>query len=347
VREWPVFRGNPLQTGVASSPLPDKLETCWSFATKDAIEGTAAIAQGTVFIGSLDEHLYAIDLATGREKWKFKAGPIKAPAAYKDGAVYAGNQDGMFYCVDAATGQPRWKYEAGAEITSGANFNGDKILFGSGDENLYCLSSKGQLIWKFKVAGGPVLGTPAVTGDRTFVSGCDSSLHFLDVNTGKELAEAVNLDGQTGASGAVAGDFFYVGTMTNQVLAINWKKGEVAWRYESVRRQKPFYASAAVIDNVVIAASRDKHVYAIDRATGKEIWSCATGDRVDSSPVVAGKRVYAGSMDGSLYVLDLDKGTELQRLPLGKAIIGSPAVGENRLVIGTEEGVVYCLGRKN
>jgi outer membrane protein assembly factor BamB len=85
-------------------------------------------------------------------------------------------------------------------------------------------------------------------------------------------------------------------------------------------------------------------VYALDRATGKEVWNFATDGKVDSSPVVAGSRVYVGSQDGNLYVLELATGKELQRVRLDGPISASPAVSDGFLVIGTERGTVYCLG---
>src|SRR5712692_9449664 len=72
--DWPLFRGNAHQTGVATSELPDKLDILWTFHTKDAVEGTPAIANGVVYIGSFDKNLYALDLATGKEKWRYPAG---------------------------------------------------------------------------------------------------------------------------------------------------------------------------------------------------------------------------------------------------------------------------------
>jgi outer membrane protein assembly factor BamB len=349
--DWPVFRGNPLQTGVAGTTLPEQLGIRWQFATKDSVEGAAAIAKGTVYVASYDEHLYAIDLATGQQKWKYKAAPFKASPSYHAGAVYVGDADGIFHCVDATTGQKRWSFETGSEIISGASFAGPKILFGSGDETLYCLSVEGQSLWKFKVPGGPVLASPAVVGNHTFVSGCDSALHVIDLATGKEL-RSVQLEGQTGATPAVAGDQLFVGTMTNQMLGIDWQKGEVAWRFEPASNSQPFYASAAVTDNLVVAASRDKRIYGLDRKSGKQVWKFATQGRVDSSPVVVGTRVFVGSGDGNLYVLDLARGTELTHFELAtngkgaRGISASPAVGEHCLVIGTNEGTVYCLGAK-
>src|SRR5712692_295594 len=124
--DWPLFRGNALQTGVAASSLPENLEIRWKFKAKDGIESAAAIVNGTVYVGSLDEHLYALDLATGQVKWTYqsdpakgiKVGPIRSSPSVRDGLIYVGDADGMFHCVEAATGKKRWTFDTGAEITS-------------------------------------------------------------------------------------------------------------------------------------------------------------------------------------------------------------------------------------
>jgi outer membrane protein assembly factor BamB len=341
--DWPIFRGNAEQTGVASGTLPEKLEVLWKFSTNDSIEGAPAIVGGVVYVGSFDEYLYALDLANGKQKWKYKAGPVKASPAVRAGIVYVGNADGMFHCVDAK-GEKRWTFEAEGEITSGANFAGDLIVFGSHDETLYCLTKDGKEKWKFKTQG-PVYGSAAVVGGKTFVAGCDSKLHVLDVATGKE-ERSVDLGGQTGATAAVLGDHLYVGTMTNQFDAIDWKQGSLVWTFQADERPQPFYASAVVTDRFVLAGSRDRRLHALERKTGKESWSFATEGKVDASPVVVGKRVFAPSMDGNLYVLDLENGKQLDKIQLDGPIPGSPAVAAGRLVIGTSKGTVYCLGAK-
>jgi outer membrane protein assembly factor BamB len=343
--QWPVFRGDSLQTGVAAGKLPDQLDVIWKFETKDSIEGAAAIVDGVVYFGSFDEHFYAVDLSTGEQKWKVKLGPVKVAPAVRDGSIFVGNVDGVFYCLDAAKGDIRWKFDTSSEITSSANFAGDNVLFGAADETLYCLTKEGKKVWEFKVPGGPVMGTPAVVGERTFVSGCDSTLHVLNTKTGKELA-SLDLENQTGSSVAVMGDQLYVGTMGNDFLAIDWKKPAITWKFAAVRRQQPFFASAAVTGDLVIAGSRDKNVYGLDRKTGQPVWNFATGNKVDGSPVIVGKRIYVGSFDGNFYVLDLGKGTELQKIKLDGPVAGSPAVAGERLVIGTNKGTLYCLGAK-
>jgi outer membrane protein assembly factor BamB len=347
--DWLVYRGNAQQTGVATSTLPDKLEILWKFETKNAIEGTAAIADGVVFFGGQDEHVYAVNLSTGKEKWKFKAGaPIKVGAAVSGGLVYVGDEDGKFHCLDAKTGAKRWMFDTDSEITSAASFDGPRVLFGAGDSLLYCLAkeSGGPPLWTFKVPGGPVMGTPAIIDSKTFIAGCDNTLHVIDTKTGNEI-KGIELDGQVAATAALAGDTLFIGTMTNQIQAVDWKAGKVTWTYESKKKQQPFAGSVAATKDLIIGGSRDKCVHAVDLKTGAEKWVTATGGRVDSSPVVAGQRVYVGSMDGKLYVLDLAKGGLVQAIELdARGILASPAVSDERLVIGTLEGALICLGKK-
>jgi outer membrane protein assembly factor BamB len=346
---WPIFRGNPHQTGVAVSTLPNKLEVLWTYSTKDAIEGTPAIADGNVFVGSFDKHLHAIDLRTGREKWRYETGEVKTPAAVRNGKVYIGNLDGVLHCVDAAKGTKVWTFATPnqMEISSGVSFANGKLFFGCADESLYCLSDTGKKLWTFRVQGGPVMATPAIAQNRTFVAGCDSTLHVLDATEGKELA-SVDLGSQIGATAAVVGDNLYVGTMSSTVLGVDWKQAKVRWTFEPEKTKQAFYSSPAVTEKLVVIGCRDKHVRALDRATGNEIWDFVAAGQVDCSPVVVGDRVVVGAKDrsGSLYLLDMAKGTQLAKIELDGAILGSPAVAEGRLVLGTEKGTVYCLGSK-
>lgn len=341
---WPVVRGNQQQTGVSAGTLPDKLDILWRFQTRDAIEAAAAIVEDTVYFTSYDEHLYALDLSSGQLRWKYQAGPLKAaPGVYRD-AVYIGDEDGVVHCVDRKTGQKRWTFETRGEITATANFAGDRILIGSYDQTLYCLGLDGKKLWSVTTEG-PVNGSPAIAGNRTFVAGCDSQLHIIDIKTGKE-AGAVDLGGQAAATAAIRGDSLYVGTMTDQVLGIDWQTPKVLWTFEPKKRAQAFFGSAAVTEKLVIVGNRNRKIYALNRQNGEQVWEFETDGRVDPSPVVVGQRVYAPSLDGRLYVLDHDSGKKLAEYPLGRSIAASPAVAQDRLLLGTTDGVLFCLGKK-
>ncbi|MGL6094222.1 MAG: PQQ-binding-like beta-propeller repeat protein, partial [Fimbriiglobus sp.] len=157
--DWPVFRGNPAMTGTAVAKLPDQLQELWAFPCKDAIEGAPAIVGGVVYVAAMDRHLYAVDLATGAEKWRVKLGAMKASPAVAGGRVFVGDVEGKFYGVHAATGKIVWTFEVGVEITAGANFHGGNVLFGAHDSVLYCLTADGGKKWSYPI-DGPVNGSP-------------------------------------------------------------------------------------------------------------------------------------------------------------------------------------------
>ncbi len=341
--DWPVHRGNANQTGVSTEKLPAKLESRWEFKTKNAVEGAPVIANGVVYVGSADKFLYALDLKTGVQKWKSQLTILTSSPGYRAGRVYIGDNDGKFYCLDAGDGKILWTFEANGQITAAPNFDGENVLIPAHDSTLYCLDKDGKKVWDFKIEG-PIYGGVAVADGKTFLAGCDSLLHVLDAKTGKELG-SVDLKGQSGSAAAVLGDRLYVGTMSNQVLAVNLKSLRIEWEFEAPKRKQGFYGSAAVTDDLVVIGSRDDKVWAIDRKTGKRRWDFLTNHKVDGSAVIVGDRVYIGSYDSNLYVFDL-AGKKIEVQPLDGAIIGSPAVADGCLVIGTEKGTVYCFGKK-
>ena len=96
---WPSFRGNQQLTGVAKSKLPADIELLWTFETEDAIESTAAIYAGIVYVGSLDGYLYAVNLDTGQVKWKYQAtDEIKSSPSVSENTIYFGDEQGIFSC---------------------------------------------------------------------------------------------------------------------------------------------------------------------------------------------------------------------------------------------------------
>jgi PGF-CTERM protein len=78
------------------------------------------VVDGTVYVGAgfgdtagRTGLLYAVDSATGEQKWAFTqptAGVYSAPTVY-EGTVYVGSQDYSLYAVDAATGQREWVFD--------------------------------------------------------------------------------------------------------------------------------------------------------------------------------------------------------------------------------------------
>src|SRR6185436_6498317 len=70
--DWPQFRGDPALTGVARSTLPAQPKLLWTYEAGEAIESSAAIAGGIVYVGVQPGALIAVDLATGVLRWKYE-----------------------------------------------------------------------------------------------------------------------------------------------------------------------------------------------------------------------------------------------------------------------------------
>ena len=70
---WPLFRGNSLGNGVATSTLPDDLKLHWKHTVPNgAFDATAAIVDGVVYIGDLDGNFFALQLSDGKVRWTKK-----------------------------------------------------------------------------------------------------------------------------------------------------------------------------------------------------------------------------------------------------------------------------------
>ena len=344
--DWLSFRGNPQLTGVATGELPENLELLWTFETGDGIESTAAIAAGTVYVGTLDGYLYAINLENGGLKWKYQAsGEIKSSPTVFSNVVYFGDGMGVFHAVDAQTGEPIWTFEAEAEIISSANVAQDRLLFGSYDQYLYCLSAEdGSLAWKFETEGY-VHGTPAIVNGAVVISGCDGYLRSINIADGVEQ-QKIALGDYVAASPVILNGRAYAGTFGNQVLCAELENSEILWWYEHPERHFPFYASAAVTDDIVVIGGRDKIVHTLKSQTGEPLWTYPAKSRVDSSPVIVGERVFFGTVGGELVALNLDSGEKVWEFVIGAAIIASPSVVTGKLVIGADDGRIYCFGER-
>ncbi len=73
----------------------------WVFPTDDFVQSSAAIgADGTVYVGSQDGNLYAINPG-GTQKWAFDIGSAvkSSPAIGFDGTIYVGADDGKVYAI--------------------------------------------------------------------------------------------------------------------------------------------------------------------------------------------------------------------------------------------------------
>jgi outer membrane protein assembly factor BamB len=346
--EWPQFRGNARLTGVTASS-PPALELLWTHeAGEEGIESSAAIVDGTVYVGTVSGHLLSVDLGTGERRWAHATESEigESSPCVSGGLAYVGDLDGVVHAVKIDDGTIAWTYETDSEIRASPVIHGDRLLVGSYDQQLYALDAKtGARLWSFETEG-PVHATSAVADGLTYVAGCDGALRALRIDDGTQ-AFTISSGGYTGASPALQGTRAFYGTFENEVLGVDLEAQAIAWRYEHEDRHFPFYSSAALAEGRMVLGGRDRMVHALDIETGRAHWTFMTRARIDSSPAIAGGRVFVGSGDGRLYVLDLETGDLVEDFDSASAFVASPAIASGRLVIGTVDGQLFCFGRRS
>src|SRR3982751_2997758 len=86
----------------------------WTFGTGDLVDSSPNIDGSSVYIGSDDDNVYKLNLATGAMVWSFTAGDnIQSKPNIVGGVVYFGSDDNNVYAVDAATGLEDWHFTTG------------------------------------------------------------------------------------------------------------------------------------------------------------------------------------------------------------------------------------------
>lgn len=99
-----------------------------------------AVGENTVFIGSRDKHLHAIDRETGELRWKFRTrGRVdSSPLLFRDAVVF-GSWDGRLYALDPESGEERWSLDLGEPLSGSPAFAGGRIFVGGNRGSLFSI----------------------------------------------------------------------------------------------------------------------------------------------------------------------------------------------------------------
>ena len=319
----------------------------------DAVNSSPAIgSDGTIYINSDDEHLYALDSATGMVKWK--TGPPMAlqrnpssAAVGPDGVVYVGCGDGTIRAYLGATGTNRWVFTTQDSIYSSPAIGDSGMVYvGCLNRKIYALdAATGRTSWEFQTRG-EVWSSPSIGPDGTvYVGSRDGKIYALDGQTGLELWEFMT-DGSVSASPAITPEgMVVIGSEDQKVYGLDGLKGVALWEFET---SGPIWCSAAIgPDGTIYVGSDDGDMYALDVNSGTKRWQHTLGDVIWSSPAVAADgTVYVGCDNGWLYALNGATGKELWKFKTGGRVWSSPAIRAGRHgVCGHQRGKGVRGGR--
>jgi outer membrane protein assembly factor BamB len=352
--DWPFVRGDSLATGVARSPVSDKLDVLWTYhAPHDSgFDATAVIADGIVYVGDSDGLFDAVKLTDGTEVWSTKLGDagFLAGAAFDQGRLYVGDSNGVVRCLSADDGSEVWKADVKAEVYAAPMIHDQDVLVTCDAGTLTCFdASSGKERWHFHIEA-PLRCTPTIVAGHALLAGCDSILHLIDVSDGSEVSSSP-IDAPTGSTPASRENRAYFGTEGGTFYAIDvpsvgGKAPVVVWTYRDPQRGQPIRASAAINEHLVAYGSQGNAVFGLNPADGQLRWKLPTRSHVDSSPVIAGQRVIAATDRGVLYLLDAKTGEVKSQFEAGGHFAASPSVVDGRIVIPNADGTLYCFGEQ-
>lgn len=239
--------------------------------------------------------------ATPQLAWEFKAksGHKSSPVVGEDGTVYVPNGKLLLVAVDGATGLPIWLVDLKSAIGKGKVGLPDRsqpavsdtgtIYQGARDNNLWATLPDGTVDWFFHVPfDGDVTMSPTIAQDGTIYMGSEA--------LSKGWFYAMNPDGTVkwpDSAWIEDGRFTTGGSLKNSSAALS-------------------------TDETRVFVSNKVDAFAIDAATGDQIWKCeiaTTGEgsrQPNFSPVVyndgvADQLVLFNSKEG-LWALDPNAG---------------------------------------
>jgi outer membrane protein assembly factor BamB len=325
-------------------PPPYKLK--WTYKADDAervaIVGSPTVAGGVVYIADSRGILHAVDLASGKFKWKYPTeNGFETTPLVAGNRIFLGDLAGTFHCV-STEGKKLWTIDAQSPIHSSANFINDKVIFGTDGAEIYCLNAAdGSQVWIGK-SGDRVNSAPAIADGKTYVSGCDAQLRAIDIKTGNEVF-AAELPALAPGSPACLADRLIIGTDRGHVVAMAADGKKTLWDYDKVEGEAMVHSSPAVADNIAVIGAHDRNIHAIEASTGAPKWTFKTRGDVDAPPIISDGRVYIGSHDKHFYVLDLKTGQKLWEFTAARSIDGGAAISNHLLLFADSAGNLYCF----
>ncbi len=285
-------------TGRVRAIAPDG-EVQWAMTITQATRGshgTPAIANDTVYIGAYDGALSALDLETGKRRWRTELGDaIGASPTYYNGSLYVAVEhaapSGSVVAVNAATGDVQWRDSRPTDhphSTVALDREHGRLLFGSNDGYCYAWSFPGlEQVWRYDT-GGDVKAPIAVADGTAIVPSWAETVTAVDVTDGSEQW-TFEADADVMCAPAVHDGTVYVGSHDDRVYALDLESGEEQWRYDTGGW---IIGSVVATRDHVLVGSYDGRLYALERDTGAVAWTTDNRGHVTSAPLVTADAIY-------------------------------------------------------
>jgi outer membrane protein assembly factor BamB len=286
-----------------------------------------------------NQHVYAINLSNGLQKWIY---PIEgdgkitfyvAPTLTEDGQLLVGSYDKLLYSLNPENGTQNQTPFDGAmnRYIGSALAVFDNIFAPNGDNNLYALDLQFNSRWTHATEGA-LWSMPVADPECTclYLGSMDHRVYSIDAMSGTENWKSEELGGSVVGTPALSPEgALYVGTFNNEMLAIDAESGNILWR---VPTSNWVWGGPALKDGNLYFGDLSGAFYALEANNGGPVWQLETDGRITDTPLLTEDAIYFTTEAGSLYTLNYDGTVRWIKTDMGK-IYPSPLLAGDLILV--------------
>jgi outer membrane protein assembly factor BamB len=336
---WVLFTCIASAACASRAPVPVRaifpIATNWTVSVgEDPIEGPLASDGGRVFVATQGGQVSGLDRFTGKALWRVAGRP--GPLAFGGGVLALREADGTVWSMNPDDGSARWKVESGIKGLLPPLVTGERIVVAG--EGLAVLdAASGRLTWSAMEARAAT--APALSATSVVLGEADGHLRGRDLATGRVLWSHPTTRALQAAPVADDGGRILVGTTDRRFVSLEGATGEARWTW---RLGADVQHAATVFERLVLFATNEDVLYALDRGNGHLAWRAPLPSRPLSGPVLFGDAVLVachGARPGETFLIGFDARTGLRqgdfKVP-GEART-PPLLVEDRVYVGMRD----------
>ncbi len=317
----------------------------WEYQTGDDIfiSSPAIADDGTVYIGSQDDKLYALN-PNGSLKWTYTTGDDiqSSPSIGSDGTIYVASYDHKLYAI-SPDGEKIWEYDIGSWTDASPAIGSDGTIYiGSATGILYAVNPNGIQKWTIDL-GAEIFRSVAIGVDGTIYLASADIFYAINPDGTLKWSNSTFSWAFNQSAPAIAKDgTIYIGSDANRLYAIN-PDGSDKWNKGFTSNVRSSFSIAS--DGTIYVAAGAKALYALNSdGTTKWVFDDGGGGSFDSTPAIGSDgTIYVGTEDNHLYAVNPD-GTKKWKYTTGGGIYNSPAIADDGTIcFGSSDGKVYAL----
>jgi len=158
-----------------------------------------------------------------------------------------------------------------------------------------------------------------------------------------QLLWSVSTGVRTKSSPVISDGTLFFGNDKGTLTAVT-SDGKIKWQHEA---GSLIEAAPLVFGNKVIVGLNNGKLIAIDKVTGKLIWTYVTGNQISGSANVwiSGSKagIVVGSYDYYLHCIDPRTGKELWKIETENYVNGTPSIQDGKIVFGGCDGMIRVV----